>query len=119
MTAPDLTAIRERCERATTFLQSSNGARNEPYESFADTRVVGWKVPTDVAGLSDGLFRLEDIKQLVSDIPALIAEIERLRKALETIFDAAESDIEPREYFAGIALAALAAVRQGKEGDRG
>lgn len=48
-------------DRADAILASTH-TFNAPYEGDSTKRIVGWVVDADVAGISEGVFALEEIK---------------------------------------------------------
>jgi hypothetical protein len=51
-------------ERAMEIANTPSIA-NVPHGRYPGMRIVGWIVPEDVAGLSDALFAMDEIKALI------------------------------------------------------
>ena len=94
MTEEQLNAIRERCEKATpgpwVKVPASPGTRLAVFNRY------GIEQPEDADGNSESIcyatgWMIEDNAEFIAhartDIPALVAEVERLRSLVETLVD--------------------------------
>lgn len=67
--------LRELLAKATPLLSADRS--NRPIGG--GERLIGFRVPEDVAGLSDGLFIVSALTEIARALPALLTEIEHLR----------------------------------------
>jgi len=75
--------LRELLEGCEPLL--SGNLANHPVRGDSGHRIVGFKVPADVAGLSDGLFMADRLRDIAVALPALLDEVERQAGRIEEL----------------------------------